>query len=762
MTLRQHGRSAMAPVQLNGVGTRSLFLTGGRVLGIPDAVFGRWVRQLCRATNGMVAALCLCDDERRRVLVGEMRDRSVRPTVELAPAESLRDHLLRALPLNVQPTATAGYAEVPVTLGGQEVGQLAVATAGPFPRQVDLDGALRDAAETVSAHLVSRLAESELERGRQLVSSLHRIHEMIARAAPLRDILVAICETIESGDPTVMPSVLLLDAASSTLHSGVGPSLPDWYLAATDGLVIGPTIGTCGPAAWFGELTVSRDLSQDPNWASIQEMTRDAGIAHCWSMPVKGADGDVLGTLALYGRQPREPMPEHLSLLREWGRVAGIAIERSRSLDRLTYDARHDSLTGLPNRGAIFEQLEEAVQRIGSRPAAVLFIDLDGLKALNDTLGHDRADEMIRHIGLRLSAAMGEKNFVGRFGGDEFVVVIEEVSGPEQAADLGADLLAAVARPLPGAGQLAVTASIGIALIRTDTVEAQEAVRRSDAAMYEAKRSGGDRCVVADEERIVRVGRRLQMTRLLRGVETRGELALVFQPVVDLATMTVVAAEALLRWRNPTLGDVPPAEFVPVAEDTGSIVPIGAWVLRESCEAIARLDGQGHRLELDVNVSARQISHPDFPVWVRKTLSHAQFPADRLCLEITETALMPADALTDHSLRELDALGVQLVLDDFGTGYSSLSWLKQHPFGAIKIDHSFIHGLPDDPGDRAIVGGVLAMAQALSCTVTAEGVETVGQLDMLRTLGCERVQGFLLAEPMPVEELGALLAGRRP
>jgi diguanylate cyclase (GGDEF)-like protein len=758
MALRQHGRSAPAPVEVAPAPAPPR--ARGGVADVPEPVFARWVRQLRRATGDGVAALCLSDDEGRRILVADLNDGSVRTTAPLAPTEVLQDHLLGELPRNGRPDATADYAQAPVLLGGRVVGQVAVAAPGSFPGGPEVDDALRDVAEAVSEHLAAGLAEWELERGRQLVASLHGIHEMIARAAPLRDVLEAICRTIERSDPTVMPSVLLLDSATSTLHSGVGPSLPDWYLAATDGLVIGPTIGTCGPAAWFGELTVTPDLALDPNWAAVQEMVAAANIAHCWSMPVKGADGDVLGTLALYGRQPREPLPEHLSMLQDWARVAGIAIERSRSLDRLTYDARHDSLTGLPNRGAIFEQLEEAIQRIGPRPAAVLFIDLDGLKTLNDTLGHDRADEMIRHIGLRLSEAIGAEGFVGRFGGDEFVVITEEVAGPEQAGDLGANLLAVVSRPLPGVGPLTVTASIGIALVRTDTVEAQEAIRRSDAAMYEAKRAGGDRCVVAGEQQIVRVGRRLQMTRLLRGAQTRGEMSLLFQPVVDLISMEVVAAEALLRWHSPTLGDVPPAEFVPVAEDTGSIVPIGAWALRESCEAMAWLDEQGHHLELDVNVSARQISNPDFPLWVRKTLSHAQFPADRLCLEITETARMPADARTEHTLGELDGLGVRLVLDDFGTGYSSLSWLKRHPFGAIKIDHSFIQGLPDDTGDQAIVGGVLAMARALGCTVTAEGVETPGQLDILRALGCERVQGFLLAEPLGVERLGALLARR--
>jgi EAL domain-containing protein (putative c-di-GMP-specific phosphodiesterase class I) len=224
----------------------------------------------------------------------------------------------------------------------------------------------------------------------------------------------------------------------------------------------------------------------------------------------------------------------------------------------------------------------------------------------------------------------------------------------------------------------------------------------------------------------------------------------------------VVGVESLLRWSSPDLGELSPAEFVPVAEDSGSIVPIGGWVLRESCEAMASLDDVAGSLELGVNVSARQLSNPDFALWVRQTLAHAQLAPERLRLEITETALLRPGALAAHGLLDLDALGVQLVLDDFGTGYSSLSWLKQHRFGAIKIDHSFIRGLPDDAGDRAIVDGILGMAQALGCSVTAEGVETEGQLAALRALGCERVQGFLLLEPVGLDQLRDLLDGRAP
>ena len=757
------------------------FLADGGVLDLaPDPVFDRWTRALRRSTGASVAALYLCDATGRFVKSISAGDGSAPGPARLPAAQAPRAHLLglasagepAGLPeagrfeaslFEARHVVGTPYAEAPVTSGDQVVGQVAIAGADQHGWGPEAMEALQDTAAAVSTQLALSRAKAEIERVQQLVSSHHKVHDMIARAAPLRDVLLEICRTIERYDPTIVPCVLQLDPASRTLHSGVSPSLPAEYLAATDGLVIGPTIGACGSAAWFGTLVISSDLETDPKWEVARDAVRLAGVAHCWSLPIKGAEGDVLGTLAFYGRQPREPLPDHLALLHDWGRVTGIAIERSRSLDRLTYDARHDGLTGLPNRLSIFEQLDEAIQRASPESAAaVLFIDLDGLKALNDTYGHDRADEMIREIGLRLGQAVGPDGFVGRFGGDEFVVISEGLADPQDAGPLGAALLDAVAQPLPGLDSTVVTASIGVALIRSNAVEAREAIRRSDAAMYEAKRSGRDRCVFADVGHAELAGRRLRLARELRGAETRSELSLVYQPVVSLATMEVVGVEALLRWANPTFGPVSPTEFVPIAEDTGAIVPIGAWVLRESCEAMARLARAGHRLELGVNVSACQLSHPDFPLWVRKTVQHASFPAELLSVEITETALMRPDVLTANSLRELEAVGITAALDDFGTGYSSLSWLKHHQFGSIKIDHSFISGLPHDRGDRAIVAGVIDMASALGCSVTAEGVETEEQLRALHDLGCERVQGFLLEQPVTAAELPDVLARRSP
>ncbi len=297
----------------------------------------------------------------------------------------------------------------------------------------DLAG-LSEAAVVVPARIQAPLAEVEVARVQRLVASHNQVHDMIARAVPLHEVLTTACEAIERYDPSLMVSVLQRDPETNAFHSGVGPSFPQAYLDAAEGTPIGPSTGTCGPAAWFGQLTISENLDEDPNWAPIREFSHVVGVAHCWSMPVRDASAEVLGTLAFYGRAPRTPGPEHLALLQDWARIVGTAIERSRNLDRLTHDARHDGLTGLPNRLAILEHLEFELRKV--RPdavVAVLFIDLDGLKAINDALGHDVADEMLRIQARRLPQALRGNDFAGLLGGDEFIVIAEGVQDADEA-----------------------------------------------------------------------------------------------------------------------------------------------------------------------------------------------------------------------------------------------------------------------------------------------------------------------------------------
>jgi diguanylate cyclase (GGDEF)-like protein len=618
-----------------------------------------------------------------------------------------------------------------------------------------------DGSGELTAELELRVAREETARVRNLVASHNRLHDLIAREAPLRDVLSELVAGIEEYEPSVMACVVLLDRESSTLHPGAGPSLPPHWLEAIDGVVIGPNIGSCGSAAWSGELIISEDLSTDPKWTPVREFAATCNLGHCWSMPIKGADGLVLGTFALYGSQPRAPQPEHITLMQDGARLAGIAIARQRMMERLIRDARYDGLTGVPNRRAIFERLETALARGGAESkVAALFIDLDGLKRLNDTLGHDRADDMIREIAQRLRPVLRADDFVGRFGGDEFVAIAEEIGEPEEAAALAARLLEVTSAPLNGLDGTTVTASIGIALVDAD-VDAAEAIRRADTAMYRAKNSGRD-CYAffeANEEGLPE-RRRVSLTRELRQAEMRHEMTLAFQPVFDLADDQIVAIEALTRWTSPTYGEVSPREFIPLAERSGTIVPLGAWALRESCETAVRVaELTGRRLELAVNVSGHQLAKAGFTQSVFQTLAHANFPAELLTLELSEGALMQDDELTARALEELRSLGVRLTVDDFGAGSASLIGFRERPVDGIKIDRQFLAGLPDDAVSFAMVAAITGMGIAVGATVTAKGVETEAQLVSLRAMGCERVQGFLLAEPMRPRDLVTRLRG---
>lgn len=715
---------------------------------------------LRRATGSAVAALAVPLGDRTLITslwVGE----ADRPeTGELAPGTSLEQFLSDKIDVPAWADGLHSYLEDSVVVDGQVLCILGVADAAPRDWDARDMQILDDTTAAIASEIRLCLANDEALRFHGLVASQQRVHELIASGAPLKDVLIELVEGIERHDPSVIPCVVLLDRESNTLHPGAGPSLPPHYLSAIDGVVIGPNVGACGSASWSGQLTISEDIGQDPRWAPIRDFVLGAGLQHCWSMPIKAPAGEVLGTLAFYGDRPRRPLPAHIALLEDGARLAGIAIERNRALEQLIHDARHDGLTGLPNRTAIFELLDEAIVRIEPGAAvAALFVDLDGLKTLNDTLGHDRADDMIREVGKRLSAAVRGSDFVGRFGGDEFIVVAEGVVDEEQAAKLGFRLLEAVSQPLPGFDSTVVTASIGITLLSDAETDAREALRQADAAMYEAKRTGRDRISFFGGSRRSQEGRRLALVRELRGAELRDELGLVFQPVFELERGALVGVEALLRWNSPALGAVPPAELIPVAEDTGMIVPIGSWVLRESCELIHRVSAEaGRPIELSVNVSAHQLANPGFAQSVRQILAHAEFPADQLVLEITETALVQAETVAAHTLRDLESHGIRIALDDFGTGLSSLAWLKEHPLDEIKIDRGFVNGLAGDARDQAIVASLINLARALGCSVTAEGVETEDQLIALRMLECERVQGFLLARPVPAQELVALLA----
>jgi len=432
-------------------------------------------------------------------------------------------------------------------------------------------------------------------------------------------------------------------------------------------------------------------------------------------------------------------------------RIAGVSViarditERKQMEAELAHQALHDRLTGLPNRALLMDRLRRALGRSAREATklAVLFVDLDHFKLINDSLGHSAGDELLEKVGPGLSAVVRAGDTVARFGGDEFVILCEHLSEPHEALRLAERIVDALGAPFDVVGrQRFVSASVGIAL-PTFGDDPDKVISDADAAMYRAKDRGRGRYELFDESLRESAMRRLELEAKLRRALEAGELSLAYQPLVELSDGRTCGYEALLRW-DPVGGDpVSPVDFIPIAERSGLIVPIGLWVLAEACRTAAAWPGQQ---QLAVNVAARQLAERSFVDDVRGVLERTGLAPERLALELTESALMEHERTIDV-LDALNEAGVSLVLDDFGTGYSSLSYLKRFPLQAVKIDRSFVAELGHEHSDTVIVEAVLRIADALGMDVVAEGVETAEQADQLRALGCRRAQGYHFGRP---------------
>ncbi|HEY2705006.1 MAG TPA: EAL domain-containing protein [Candidatus Dormibacteraeota bacterium] len=438
-------------------------------------------------------------------------------------------------------------------------------------------------------------------------------------------------------------------------------------------------------------------------------------------------------------------------------RALRYAIERKRAEIALAHQALHDPLTGLPNRALFVDRLEQALVRNLRRSStiAVLFVDLDRFKVVNDSLGHAAGDRVLSVLGERLCSVLRPGDTVARFGGDEFTVLCTDLEDEKEAFAIAERITAVLATPFDLEGAAVVlTASIGIALATADHPDAHTLIRNADAAMYRAKEHGRARWLLFDEAIHRRAVERLETEVALRRSLEAGDFRLHYQPIVD-ADGGLAGFEALVRWQHPSRGLVAPADFIPLAEETGLIERLGAWVITEACRQARRWQGMrpgGHPLLMSVNVSARQLRTLSMGELVVDALRSGGLPPQDLCLEITESALIEDVDATMEALEALHAVGVRLAVDDFGTGYTTLKNLKRFPIDIIKVDASFVAGLGRDRGDAAITMAVIRLAHALGMVTVAEGVETEQQLDLLRTLGCDMVQGYHLGRPLPADE----------
>jgi diguanylate cyclase (GGDEF)-like protein len=500
---------------------------------------------------------------------------------------------------------------------------------------------------------------------------------------------------------------------------------------------------------------------------TVAEMTRRGARAFI-AVPMV-TDGQLAGFVSFSSHHDEHVFaPAHRSMLRAATGILAEAFARHDVQARLEHQARHDSLTGLANRWAFGATVEEALHALAagdSRGVAVLLFDLDRFNVINDSLGHPMGDGLLRAVADRLQRLIGPGELLARLGGDELVVMLGDVASYDEAEARAVTLLSAFADPfLVGGSELRISASVGVSVVQDASGDRSQLLREADAAMYVAKRQGGNCAQVYDVKLRDEVSIRLARERDLHGAVARDEFVLHFQPEYNLRTGEIIGAEALLRWQHPHAGLMAPGEFIEVAEDCGLIVDIGYWVIERALRQLRTwtVDAGIGRLMMRVNLSARQIAHNGLVPRVTDLVFASGVDPSQVCFELTETAVMvdPAGAL--GVLEGLKDIGVSIAIDDFGTGYSSLAYLHQFPVDLLKIDRSFVARLDRDDKEESLVRAIVLMADALGLPVTAEGIETVEQLDKLVELGCPHGQGYLLARPAPASDLDDLLRGVTP
>jgi len=518
--------------------------------------------------------------------------------------------------------------------------------------------------------------------------------------------------------------------------------------------------------AWQERRTVwITDVAQLPGFRRAPSC-RKLGLGNGYVFPISGAGGPI-AMLEFFGPGVRKPDEYLPALTASLGSQIGQFIQRKQAEEQLRHLAHNDVLTGLPNRVLFYDRLKQALAQAKRNrwTVGVMFIDIDRFKNVNDTLGHSVGDQLLQQVAERLVQAVRGDDTVGRLGGDEFALVLTGLAtGAHDASLIAQKLMAAFKEPFALEGRsLYVTASIGVTLYPDDSTDQDTLIRNADTAMYRAKEIGRNSYQFYTREMNARALEMLSMEHALRGALARNEFLVYYQPIASVTGGEVTGVEALLRWQHPERGLVSPAEFLPLLEETGLVVPAGSWVLDTVCAQIARWREAGLApVPVAVNLSARQFRAKSFEQEVRRMLDAHGVAPELIDLEITESSLMADLEEAARTLEFFKSLGVRLSIDDFGTGYSSLTYLKRFPFDALKIDRCFVHDIPRDADDMTITRAVISMAQSLGLKVIAEGVETAEQLAFLAEHGCDQVQGFYLARPMPADEMTAWLAeGRR-
>lgn len=733
----------------------------------------------------------------------------------------------------------------------------------------------------VSCHNIS----SE-KKAKQLLAGQKKVLELIAKEMSLSDILNEIARTAEGIRSNMFCSILLLNDETNRLYHGAAPSLPKEYIEAINGCEIGPNVGSCGTAAFRQELVVVSDIETNPLWQHYKEAALAHGLRACWSVPIFSSTKKVLGTFAIYHREPCEPQEKDIEIIYTFSSLAGLAVEQARMKEELQESRQHyqslfeynqdavfslhldgtffavnraaaqitgyprhellkmtlhdlvvqddlpktlealadtaegysrhvdfrirhkkgnilyfnttsvpifvnkniigisiiakdvterverdkriqqlayyDPLTGLPNRRLFYKTVSKAISEAkqNGKFVAILYMDIDRFKYVNDSLGHSIGDRVLQKISSLIQERIAHKGTVARMSGDEFTAVLPNLEHPHEAIDAVKSILRAFQEPIQvDELELFLTSSIGIAFYPHHSDDVDTLVQYADMAMYEVKRKGKNDYFVYEDDILKQKLPNLILLGDLHKSIQKNELSIVYQPIIKVKTKEIGAMETLVRWHHPVHGTVPPDQFISLAEETGFIVSIGEWVLRQACEQHKKWREMGlPPVRIAVNISVKELQDPHFSKRIEMILAEKQMSPEYLELEITESMMIYNEATILNNLLRMKEIGVRLSIDDFGTGYSSLAYLKRLDVNTVKIDQSFIADCPHSYYGSVITNTIISLAHHLGMNVIAEGVEHPEQLRYLEEKGCQEAQGYLFSVPLHAEEATRLLS----
>jgi diguanylate cyclase (GGDEF)-like protein len=640
---------------------------------------------------------------------------------------------------------------------GDELGRLLTSLAA-------MQDSLKARAESDRALAVSQ------ERLTVLISAISATNEAIMRAETREILFELVCKTAVRGGKFTTTAIALAEPGSDFLRivAATGPGAEESKAVKVATSAEHPEgRGLTGTAFRTRQPCITNDYLADQQRSAFHGVVRSTGTKSGAALPLLSR-GRAVGVLLLLSAELDTFTVEFVELLERLAGNISFALEhfdrvdeREEAEQRIKYLATHDSLTGLPNRATFSQLLEFSIKTAKryERQCAVLFIDLDRFKIINDSLGHAAGDALLVEMASRLRAGVRGSDVVARLGGDEFVIFLNEITEIEQITAIARNLLSALSTPLElGGHECRVTASIGVARFPNDGTDEQTLMKNADIAMYLAKEEGKNDVRFFSKEIKAQSIDRLTMETNLRQAIERNEFYLHYQPKLDVATGRIAGVEALLRWSHPDLGVLQPMRFIPLAEETGLIIPIGRWVLRAACAQNMAWQREGlPSLSMAVNVSPRQFADENLLRDVDDALAASGMDPKLLQIEITESMVMLNVERAVQVLDSIQSRGVRLAIDDFGTGYSSMSMMKRFPIDTIKIDRSFVRDLPQNSEDKAIAQAIISMGKALGLTVVAEGVETIEQDEFLRDHACDEIQGFLFSKPVAPEDIADLL-----